>query len=87
VERISFWVDEKKGEIRKIKTDYAQKPKEETQSEDILSIEYVFEEISFDYKKKKLRESVAGKFVNNDGNLVHPYKTYSLVDTRVKIKK
>lgn len=84
ISKITFLLQTEKQEVKKIRVDYVQKRKEaRTKNNEIVYVEYTFNEISFD-SKKVLNDKVKDVFLHSESELNSNYKGYKLIDNRNK---
>jgi|CXWL01.1.fsa_nt_gi hypothetical protein len=83
--KITFDINEKTKEFESIKIQYS--PKSKGLPGDVVWVEYVFNDVSFDYKGKEWPDNLSKNFLRSSSQLKEKYTGYELVDNRKKVVK
>lgn len=85
VRRLSFVIDINAKQFKKVKIEYTAQGG--GLANQLSHIEYAFQDVSFDYRKKQPADNVSSLFMRTDKELNEKYRGYELVDNRYKKNK
>lgn len=78
--KITFYINTSTNEIKKVVINYPPKS-------DYSSIEVIYNKVQYNYQSKELALTAKEWLFTSNGNLQDKYKTFKLIDERVKSKK
>lgn len=84
ISRVTFYINSSKNEFKKVKIEYDWKKALPGSMTDLVYTEYVINQYSFNYTKKKLEKNVERLFMRSKNELLPLYASYKLIDNRIK---